>query len=69
MSVNYNSAGATGVTGKPSGSAVGAREPLAHPVNCDHECPYGYGRSVCFPCYKNIMEDHRQKKNAASQGA
>lgn len=48
MSANYNSAGATGVTGKPSGSAVGAREPLAHPVNCDHECPYGYGRSFCF---------------------
>lgn len=69
MSANYNSAGATGVTGKPSGSAVGAREPLAHPVNCDHECPYGDGRSFCFPCYKNIMEDHRQKKNAASQGA
>lgn len=69
MSANYNSAGATGVTGKPSRSAVGAREPLAHPVNCDHECPYGYGRSFCFPCYKNIMEDHRQKKNAASQGA
>ena len=69
MSANYNSAGATGVTGKPSGSAVGAREPLAHPVNCDHERPYGYGRSFCFPCYKNIMEDHRQKKNAASQGA
>ena len=69
MSANYNSAGATGVTGKPSGSAVGAREPLSHPVNCDHECPYGYGRSFCFPCYKNIMEDHRQKKNVASQGA
>ena len=69
MSANYNSAGATGVTGKPSGSAVGAREPLAHPGNCDHECPYGYGRSFCFPCYKNIIEDHRQKKNADYQGA
>lgn len=69
MSANYNSAEKTGVTGHPCESAVGAREPLAHPVNCNHECPYGYGRSFCFPCYKNIMDDHRQKKNAASQGA
>lgn len=66
MSANYNSAGTTGHCGE---SAIGAKAPLAHPVNCNHECPYGYGRSFCFPCYKNIMDDHKQKKNAASQGA
>ena len=69
MSANYNAARTTGVTGQYCGSAVGAKEPIAHPVNCDHECPYGYGRSICIPCYKNIMDDHRQKKRAASQGA
>ena len=69
MSANYNVTRTTGVTGQYCGSAVGAKEPIAHPVNCDHECPYGYGRSFCFPCYKNIIEDHRQKKNADYQGA
>lgn len=69
MSANYNSAGKKGVTGQLCESAVGAKVPLAHPVNCNHECPYGYGRSFCFPCYKNIMEDYRQKKSTASQGA
>lgn len=69
MSAKYNAARTTGVTGSYCGSSVGAKEPVAHPCNCSKECPYGYGRSFCFPCYKNIMEDHRQKRNATVQGA
>lgn len=68
MSASFNTERATGVTGYHSGSAIGAKEPVAHPCNCRHECPYGYGKSFCFPCYKNIMEEHRRKKNAAVQG-
>ena len=36
-------------------SAIGAKEPVAHPKNCCHECPYGYDRAFCFPCYAKIM--------------
>ena len=34
MSANYNATRTTGVTGQYCGSAVGAKEPIAHPV-CD----------------------------------
>ena len=34
------------------------------PCNCKHPCPYGNGRSYCWPCYKNIMAEHREKRAA-----
>ena len=50
MSVEFNKAKTTGVTGSYNGSVIGKKEPLPHPVNCQNECPYGYGRAFCFPC-------------------
>lgn len=45
-------------------SVIGKKEPLAHPQNCRTECPYGYGRSFCFPCMAKIMaEKNATKKN------
>lgn len=38
---------------------------IDHPKNCAHECPYGYDRAFCFPCYKKIMEEHNAKRKAA----
>ncbi len=40
-------------------SAVGQREPLAHPGKCRRECPYGHDRAFCFPCMEMIMMEHR----------
>ncbi|MBR6484188.1 MAG: hypothetical protein IKT14_04150 [Clostridiales bacterium] len=40
-------------------SAIGQREPLAHPKNCRTECPYGRGRAFCFPCMAKIVFEHR----------
>ena len=40
-------------------SAIDQKEPLAHPRNCKHECPYGYGRAFCWPCMAKIMNEHR----------
>ena len=39
--------------------------PIDHPKNCAHECPYGYDRAFCFPCYKKNMEEHNAKRKAA----
>ena len=44
-------------------SVIGKKEPLAHPQNCRTECPYGYGRSFCFPCMAKIMAEHNAAKN------
>ena len=44
-------------------SVIGKKEPLAHPHNCRTECPYGYGRSFCFPCMAKIMAEHNAAKN------
>lgn len=68
MLASFNAARATGALGAYCSPTIGARMPIDHPSNCKHECPYGYGRSFCFPCYKKIMEDHRKKKNEAEQG-
>lgn len=47
-------------TGINQGSSViGRGEPIAHPKNCKHECPYGYNKPFCFPCYKKIMAEMR----------
>ena len=43
-------------------SAIGRKEPVAHPLNCKHECPYGHDKAYCFPCYKKIMEEFRAAK-------
>lgn len=59
MSEQFNRKRITGVTGIYHRSCLGAKEPLAHPKNCRHECPYGYGRAFCFPCYAKIMNEHR----------
>ena len=50
-------------SGKVFVSVVGMPEPIAHPVNCKHECPYGHDRAFCFPCYAKIMAEHRAKQN------
>ena len=49
-------------SGKVFVSVVGMPEPIAHPLNCKHECPYGHDRSFCFPCYAKIVAEHRAKK-------
>ena len=46
---------------KPYTSNIGKKEPVAHPKNCRHECPYGYDRTFCFPCYAKIMADHKER--------
>lgn len=50
-------------------SVIGKKEPLAHPQNCRTECPYGYGRSFCFPCMAKIMSEHSAAKKAAGPNA
>lgn len=47
---------------KPYSSAIGKEEPVADPKNCRNKCPYGRGRSFCFPCYAKIMAEHRKAK-------
>ncbi|WP_049945833.1 recombinase family protein [Butyrivibrio sp. LC3010] len=31
------------------------------PCNCSHPCPYGNGRTFCFPCYQKLVADSRSK--------
>ena len=50
-------------------SVIGKKEPVAHPQNCRTECPYGYGRSFCFPWMAKIMSEHSAAKKAASLNA
>ena len=61
MSVQYNIMKTTGVTGTNYTCMIGKKEPLAHPKNCKHECPYGYDRTFCFPCYAKIMAGHKER--------
>ncbi len=49
----------SGITKTVTRSAIGQKEPIAHPKNCSHECPYGYGRAFCWPCMAKIMNEHR----------
>ncbi len=63
MSVQHNILRSTGVYGGGNNvSAINMKEPVAHPVNCKHECPYGYDKAFCFPCYKKIMSQMPLKK-------
>ena len=32
-----------------------SQPPRSHPQNCPTECPYGYDRAFCFPCYKRLL--------------
>lgn len=50
-------------------SVIGQKEPVAHPQNCRTECPYGYGKSFCFPCMAKIMNEHNAAKKAKVQEA
>ncbi len=34
------------------------------PQNCKTPCPYGTGRTFCFPCMGKIMDEHRELKKA-----
>ena len=45
--------------GVPIRSAIGAKEPVAHPKNCRTECPYGYDKAFCFPCMAKLMREYR----------
>jgi len=36
--------------------------PVSHPQNCENECIYGYDRPFCFPCYKKILKEMREKR-------
>ena len=41
---------------------TGVKPPVSHPQNCKKECPYGYDKAFCFPCYKKLMEEMRGKR-------
>ena len=45
-------------------SRMGKREPVAHPQNCCRECPYGHGRTFCFPCMAQILKEFYENKRA-----
>jgi len=36
--------------------------PVAHPVNCKCECPYGRGRSFCWPCMNKLLFDRKDER-------
>lgn len=36
------------------------------PCNCKHPCPYGNGRTFCFPCYKNLVAASRENSAATA---
>ena len=35
------------------------------PQNCKTPCPYGNGRTFCFPCMAKIVDEHREARKAA----
>jgi hypothetical protein len=32
------------------------------PINCKHPCPYGNGKTFCWPCYQKIMNEYSDVK-------
>lgn len=64
MSKEFN---VTRTTNSNYSSVMGQKEPVAHPQNCRTECPYGYGRSFCFPCMAKIMSERNAAKKARVQ--
>ena len=35
------------------------------PHNCKTPCPYGVGKTFCFPCMGKIMDEHNKNRKAA----
>ena len=54
MSAKYNALKTTGVTGAHFSSAIGMKEPVAHPKNCKTECPYGYTERSAFLVWQRL---------------
>ena len=54
---------------RPATSIMGKKEPVAHPCNCKTECPYGYGRSFCFPCMAKIMSEKSASRRSVVANA
>ena len=42
--------------------------PEAHPLNCKNECPYGKGKSFCWPCMNKILAEHRAGRTVSVDG-
>lgn len=61
MSAEYNKKKIS-VGHEVPGTVIGGSTPISHPRNCSHECVYGRGRDFCFPCYKMIMDEMREKR-------
>lgn len=53
-----------GMIGNGYVGCVGLKEPIAHPVNCKNECPYGYNRAFCFPCMLKIERECKTVRKA-----
>ena len=54
---NFNE---NGISGVPHD-----RAPVNGPVkpcNCKQPCPYGNGKTFCWPCYKKLMKAHRAER-------
>lgn len=64
MPGHYTTLKAVGANSYP---VAGRSEPVAHPQNCKHECPYGHDRAFCFPCMAKILSEHRAAKNNAGK--
>lgn len=60
MSAKFNAKNTPKVSCK---SAIDQKEPVARPKNCNRtDCPYGRGRTFCFPCMALILKDHKAAK-------
>ncbi|MBQ9304603.1 hypothetical protein [Butyrivibrio sp.] len=35
------------------------------PHNCKTACPYGVGKTFCFPCMGKIMDEHNKNRKVA----
>ncbi len=61
MSAEYNKKRVS-IGSEVPGAVIAGRASVSHPKNCSHECVYGKGRDFCFPCYKKIMDEMREKR-------
>ncbi len=47
----------------------GTKDPIPvsglSPRNCRTPCPYGRGKTFCFPCLGKIMDEHSKSRKAA----
>ncbi|MBQ6409413.1 MAG: hypothetical protein IJJ64_15435 [Butyrivibrio sp.] len=48
---------------------VGTMDPIPtaglKPHNCKTPCPYGNGKTFCFPCMAKIVNEHRKNRKVA----